>query len=232
VEKICELAADPRFRGNLEVINLGGGFGVPGIKRHRSGPIAELLKEQGAGDLVDQTQRFDIDRFAAGVSEALERHRLADLELACEPGRVIVSDAITLLTQVVSVKEIGEGTWVILDGGVNLLPTAGPGEEHEMVVVGREGSPRSEFMVAGPLCYDQDVFSHRQSLSADVAVGDLIEIRDAGAYSITRATNFIRGRAPVVAVSGDAAELCWARESSEDVFAPAVPTSFESEEER
>lgn len=232
VEKVCEFAADPRFREDIQVLNLGGGFGVPGIRRHRSGPIAELLREQGAEDLIAESQSFDLDRFAHGVVEALDRHRLGDLELACEPGRIIVSDAITLLTQVVSVKDIGEGTWVILDGGVNLLPTAGPGEEHEMVVVGRDDSRRSEFMVAGPLCYDQDVFSHRQPLAEDVAVGDLVEIRDAGAYSITRATNFIRGRAPVVATAGGVAELCWSRESSADVFAPAVQTSFDSEEGR
>jgi diaminopimelate decarboxylase len=232
VEKVCEFATTPGFQDDLRTLNLGGGFGVSGIKRHRLGPIGEMLREHGAERLVNQPQEFDLGLFARGIAEALERHRLGTVELACEPGRILVSDAISLLTTVVSLKDIGEGTWVILDAGVNLLPTAGPGEEHEMTVVGREGSKRSAFMVAGPLCYDQDVFSHHQLLADDIAVGDLVEVRDAGAYSITRATNFIRGRAPVVATAGGVTELCWSRESSEDVFAPAVQTSFETEDER
>jgi diaminopimelate decarboxylase len=231
IEGMLRFAAAAPWRASLRSINVGGGFGVPGIERSRTGPIGELLRERGAEGLLGQAQAFDLDRFIAGLFEALERHGLGDLEIACEPGRVIVSDAISLLTTVVSVKDIGEGTWVILDGGINLLPTAGVGERHRMEVVDREHAQQVDFMVAGPLCYDQDVYSYSQSLAEDLAPGDLVEIHDAGAYSITRATNFIRGRAPVVATLGGASELCWERESSEDIFAPAVYTRFEAEAE-
>lgn len=229
IDGMLRFAAIAPWRADLRTLNVGGGFGVPGIVRNRTGPLAELLNERGAGEPLERVQVFDLDRFVASLLEAVERHGLGDLEIACEPGRVIVSDAISLLTGVVSVKDIGEGTWVILDGGINLLPTAGVGERHRMEVVGRENSPRADFMVAGPLCYDQDVYSYAQSLAEDVAVGDLIRIDDAGAYSVSRATNFIRGRAPVVATLGGDSELCWERESSEAIFAPAIYTRFEAE---
>jgi len=232
IDGMLRFAATSPHRADLRTLNVGGGFGVPGIERRRIGPIGDLLEEHEAGDLLERVEVFDLDRFIAGLLERVEHHGLGELEIACEPGRVIVSDAISLLTTVVSVKDIGEGTWVILDGGVNLLPTAGPAEKHEMAVVDREEARCADFMVAGPLCYDHDVYSHRQALAADVSVGDLVEIRDAGAYSISRATNFIRGRAPVVATLGGTSELCWERESSEDIFAPAVYTSFEAEADR
>lgn len=232
IDGMLRFAAIAPWRKSLRTLNVGGGFGVPGIVRSRIGPLGELLDERGAGELLKRVQVFDLDRFVAGLLEAVEHHGFGDLEIACEPGRVIVSDAISLLTSVVSVKDIGEGTWVILDGGINLLPTAGVGEWHRMEVVGREQAPRAEFMVAGPLCYDQDVYSYAQSLAEDVAVGDLIRIEDAGAYSVTRATNFIRGRAPVVATLGNDSELCWERESSETIFAPAIYTRFEGEAEQ
>lgn len=231
IDGVLRFAAIAPWRADLRTFNVGGGFGVPGIVRRRTGPIGELLDERGAGELLEHDQALDLDRFVVGLVEAMERHGLGDLEIACEPGRVIVSDAISLITQVVSVKNIGEGTWVILDGGINLLPTAGVQERHRMDVVGRDEAPLADFMVAGPLCYDQDVFSYAQPLAEDVAVGDLVRIHDAGAYSVTRATNFIRGRAPVVATLGTDSELCWERESSEAIFAPAVYTRFEADAE-
>jgi len=230
IEPVLEFAA--AADADLRVLNVGGGFGVPGIERRRGGSATAALGRRGAEDAIEGRQEFDLDRFVEGLGEALDRHALGDLGLACEPGRILVSDAIRLITTVVSVKDIGEGSWVILDGGVNLLPTAGVGEEHRMEVIGREGSPCADFMVAGPLCYDHDVFSYGKPLARDVAVGDLVEIHDAGAYSITRATNFIRGMAPVIATSSGRSELCWERESSDDIFAPAVYTGFDAEADR
>lgn len=229
IEEMLRFAVAAPWRADLRTINIGGGFGVPGIVRGRTGQLGGLPGEQRDGGSPKQVQVFDLDRFVAGLVERIGRYRLDDLEIACEPGRIIVSDAISLLTSVVSVKDIGEGTWVILDGGVNLLPTAGIGEKHRMEVVGHKQVPLSDFMVAGPLCYDHDVYSHNQALAEDIAVGDLVEIRDAGAYSITRSTSFIRGRAPVVATLGGESELCWARETTEDIFAPAIYTRFDAE---
>ncbi len=171
---------------------------------------------------------FDLERFVERFEDILAQHGVSDVTIACEPGRILVSDAISLLSRVVSVKDVGDGTWVVLDGGVNLLPTAGVGEEHEIVALGKEDTPRSSFMVGGPLCYEQDVFSYSQSLAQDIAVGDLVEIRDAGAYSITRATSFIRPRAPVVATANGRSELCWRRETGADIFSFRVPTQFEA----
>lgn len=232
IDGMLRFAATAPWRADLRTVNIGGGFGVPGIERSRIGPIGELLNERSAGKLLERAQVFDLDCFVAGLLERVKRYGLGEVEIACEPGRVVVSDAMSLLTTVVSVKDIGEGTWVILDGGINLLPTAGVGERHRIEVIGRERARQADFMVAGPLCYDQDVYSYSQPLAEDVAAGDLVEIHDAGAYSVTRATNFIRGRAPVVAILGNHSELCWERESSEEIFAPAVYTRFDAEADR
>ncbi len=232
IDRMLRFAADAPWRSDLRTLNIGGGFGVPGIDRTIASPIGSVVVDEKCRQSLDGRQIFDLNRFVLGLLDRVEHHGLNDLTIACEPGRVLVSDAMSLLTTVISVKDIGEGVWVILDGGVNLLPTAGIMETHRMDVVGRPSDARAEVMVAGPLCYDQDIYSYNQYLPNDVASGDIVEIHDAGAYSISRATSFIRGRAPVVATLGSASELCWKRESADDIFAPAIYTRFDAEADK
>ncbi len=227
IERVAAFLAD-QSAANIRTLNIGGGFGVPGIHRHRGDPATAPPDIARTTVAPAHREAFDLEQLVRRLEEILTRHGLTDIAIACEPGRALVSDAMSLICRVVSVKDIGEGTWVVLDGGVNLLPTAGVAEEHQMAVLGREDEPLASFMVGGPLCYDQDVFSYSQSLAQDLEIGDLVEIRDAGAYSVTRATNFIRGRAPVVAVGDGRSELCWRRETRADIFSFNVPTCFDS----
>ncbi|HVF75004.1 MAG TPA: hypothetical protein VM938_08140 [Acidimicrobiales bacterium] len=206
----------------IDSLNIGGGFGVPGIDRPRVSSAAPAE----ASALRRPGRSFDMEHFVAGVNDLLDEHSLTDLRLACEPGRYVVSDAMVLLSTVVGVKRQALGAWAVLDGGLNLLPTAGVGEVRAMTVVG-EARPAAPYFVGGPLCYEGDVLSYRALLPEDLSEGELVVLHDTGAYSVSRATNFIRPRAGVVAVHGDRHELCWRPESYDDIFSFHCTTSFE-----
>jgi hypothetical protein len=129
------------------------------------------------------------------------------MHLQCEPGRVLVSDAMSLLVRVVSVKEYGRGfgSWVVVDGGLNLMPTAGPHEGHRVELVRQRSADTADaapvsVMLGGPLCYEGDVFDYAARFPRIPRVGDLIVIHDSGAYTVSRSTNFIRPRAAVIAI--------------------------------
>ena len=85
-------------------------------------------------------------------------------------------------------------------------------------------------MLGGPLCYEGDVFSYSIEFPRLPRAGELVLMHDTGAYTVSRATNFIRPRAPVVAVdaSDGSAFLCWRRETDRDVFQFAVDRELES----
>ncbi|WP_405163223.1 alanine racemase [Nocardia sp. NBC_01499] len=209
-------AAKLREQTPLVHLNLGGGFGVPGIQRLK-GAVAGLSQVQAAKEDPGEQESFSSAALAEGVRALLDRYGLGDLRVIWEPGRAVVSDAMTLLTRVAAVKRTVPGTWVLLDGGLNLLPTAGVAERHRYEALRRE-APDVSYFLGGPLCYEGDVFSLDAGLPGDIRRGDFVAVRDAGAYSTTRATSFNRPRVGVVAVSGGAAELVWRAETDEDIF--------------
>ncbi|MBB5940307.1 diaminopimelate decarboxylase family protein [Streptomyces zagrosensis] len=216
LESVIVWAAATSQTAPLELLNLGGGFGVPGIRRFK-GAVAGLSQIQAAREEPAEQERFTPARLAAGVRDLLGRHGLAHLRVCWEPGRAVVSDAMTLLTRVAAVKRTAPGTWVLLDGGLNLLPTAGVAERHRYEAL-RSETPDASYFLGGPLCYEGDVFSLDARLPQDIRRGDFVAVRDAGAYSITRATSFNQPRAAVVAVSGGDAALVWRAETDDDIF--------------
>jgi diaminopimelate decarboxylase len=200
----------------IDVLNLGGGFGVPGIYRVK-GAVAGLSQVRAAEEEHSEQEHFDPAALAAGVRALLTEHSLGGLRVCWEPGRAAVSDTMALLTRVVAVKRTAEGAWVLLDGGLNLLPTAGVAERHRYQAL-RQDAPQESFFLGGPLCYEGDVFSLDARLPADIKEGDFVVVHDAGAYSVTRATSFNRPRAAAVEVSAGQARLCWRAENDEDIF--------------
>lgn len=210
----------------LEVLNFGGGFGVPGIQRIK-GAVAGLSQVKAANASQEQAD-FDPATLAAGVRELLSRYGLSGRRVCWEPGRAVISDAMLLLTQVQAVKRTSAGTWVLLDGGLNLLPTAGVAERHHYEAL-RQDAPDEQFFLGGPLCYEGDVYSLDARLPADIRAGDYVAVHDAGAYSITRATSFNRPRAGVAVVRGNGATLCWRAEEDEDIFRFAIDRADQGE---
>ncbi|MEJ8642521.1 hypothetical protein WKI68_16070 [Streptomyces sp. MS1.HAVA.3] len=224
IGRVLDEAAQLHRRFGLREVNIGGGFGVPGIRRPRTGPLTALWAQQGGTPVQDEEPFLDIARLLPAVDELMERAGLDGVTLACEPGRWLVSDAMSLVTRVVSRKELPEARWLILDGGNNVAPWAGSGEVHRMEPIGRTYSSRtSTWSVSGPLCYENDIHASAVDLPDDTGPGDLMCLRDTGAYSLGRSNNFIRTRAAVVALDGDAETLVWRAETGTDVFLLADP---------
>ncbi|WP_434597902.1 diaminopimelate decarboxylase family protein [Streptomyces sp. A5-4] len=225
LDRVLDEAAVLHRRFGLREVNIGGGFGVPGIRRPRTGPLTALWTAQGGtAPAQDDEPVLEVARLLPELDKRMQRIGLEGVALACEPGRWLVSDAMAMVTQVMSRKELPEARWLILDGGNNVAPWVGSGEIHRLTPVGRDFSARrSTWSVAGPLCYENDVHAAAMELPDDLRPGDLLCLHDTGAYSLGRSNNFIRTRAGVVAVDGDQEELVWRAETGADVFSLADP---------
>ncbi|MEK0450601.1 MAG: diaminopimelate decarboxylase [Verrucomicrobiota bacterium] len=206
---------------DLQAVSLGGG--IPHNYRERDAQIpVEPLRE-----LFTTCQQR--------ISAAAKR----ELRLEIEPGRYYVAPACTLVTTVHDVKktttnEKGAGaTFAMVDAGfVDLVRPAMYGSYHQIEVFdGATGEPLhgepEPIVVAGPLCESGDVFTRggadeelQPRMLARPKVGDIVALRDAGAYGYAMSSNYNSiGRAPQVWVEEDGScELISRRETLEDIL--------------
>lgn len=142
--------------------------------------------------------------------------------LILEPGRAVVDGCTQLLSSVVGKKSIAdEGDAIIIDAGINLVPTACY-YDHGLSTARSPGEVINTELEAvdvyGPLCMQTDKLRH-QVLLPRLEVGDIVVITDVGAYCHTQSVQFINTRPATVLIGPDGPELIRRRETWQDVFA-------------
>jgi len=193
---LAALAVDLAREGHpIETVDVGGGIGIAGESE------APLTPE----------------RYAAAVVPHLEK---LPFKILIEPGRAIVGPAGALVTKVLYRKESSGKLFVITDAGMNdLLRPALYGAIHsvESVSEGPIEKPRVTADVVGPICESGDFFL-RDAVIDLPQEGDLLAIRDVGAYGFAMSSNYnFRGRPPEVWVEGGSFRLARRRETFEDL---------------
>jgi diaminopimelate decarboxylase len=152
--------------------------------------------------------------------QALES-RLAGvpIELRFEPGRSVVARAGVLLTRVLYRRERDGRPALVCDAGyTDFARNALYGAEHAIVPVDGELSGEPTVDVLGPTCESGDTLGMKRRLH-DVEPGDLLMLRDAGAYGFVMASNYnSRPRPPELLVEEDAWQVVRQRESLEDLW--------------
>jgi ornithine decarboxylase len=120
--------------------------------------------------------------------------------LAVEPGRSLVADAGVLVASVLAVCDRGGRRWAYLDAGVftGLVETLDEAIRYRLDVPGRRG-PLEPYVLAGPTCDSADVLYERNPvlLPSDLAEGDRVLIRGAGAYTSCYSTVGFNGFDPL-----------------------------------
>ncbi|HMM58301.1 MAG TPA: bifunctional aspartate kinase/diaminopimelate decarboxylase [Rudaea sp.] len=163
--------------GSVQVLNIGGGLGVP-----------------ARGDEVP------LDLAALGAALAEVKAAYPQFELWAEPGRYLVADAGVLLARVTQTKRKGDVRYVGCDAGMNsLIRPALYDAYHEIVNLTRLHDAATELVqVVGPICESGDVLGSNRRLP-ETREGDVLLIAQAGAYGAVMASHYnLRDPAPVV----------------------------------
>ena len=191
------------FSDTLETIDLGGGLGVG----------------QAPDDPV-----FALDEYAAGILALLDRWNSTHqrpLDLFLEPGQFLVADAGWLLATVVIVKPTPGGrTFAILDTNFNhYLGTALYQSYHEFHLATGMHEPRTErYDLVGNLCNTGDTFAADRPMPPLVE-GDLLAMASAGAYGLSRSSNYNSRPIPAeVLVKDGRSTLIRRRQTYEDLL--------------
>jgi diaminopimelate decarboxylase/aspartate kinase len=154
---------------SVEVINLGGGLGVP-----------------------DRSDELPLDLLAldAGLSR-IRRSLNRDIEIWLEPGRYLVAAAGVLLARVTQLKGKGDIRYVGVATGMNsLIRPALYGAWHEIVnLTRRDEAGRHAYNVVGPICETGDVLG-LDRLLPESKEGDVFLIANTGAYGAAMASRY------------------------------------------
>ena len=179
--RVGELIAELRAAGHdITVADLGGGLGVP---YDPGQPPPPSPADYGAM----------VRRIAGGWNT----------RLVFEPGRLIVANAGVLLSRVIRVKPGATDPFVIVDAAMNdLMRPALYDAWHRIEAVRPNGRERTANVV-GPVCETGDTFATGRHMD-DVAAGDLVVFRTAGAYAAAMSSTYnSRPLTPEVLVDGD-----------------------------
>jgi diaminopimelate decarboxylase len=198
-ELVARMGDLAREVGDLEFVDVGGGFGVP---YHEDEPP------------------LDLDAVAAATREALGD---VDARLAVEPGRYLVADAGVLLTRVNTVKPVdgdGEGTVPVVagvDAGMTTLLRPAMYDAYHAIRNLTDERPERPVTVAGPVCETSDLFCEGRPMPTPRR-GDLLAIGNAGAYGYEMASTYnSRPRPAEIVRDGDGVRIARERETLDGV---------------
>nr|AMK59574.1 LysA2 protein [uncultured bacterium UPO75] len=140
------------------------------------------------------------------------------VEISIEPGRSIVGPAGVLLTQVEYLKPGAERNFAIVDAAMNdLLRPALYDAYHDVLPLRETGGVAQVWELVGPVCESGDFLAHARRLA--LAQGDLLALRDAGAYGFAMSSNYnTRPRPAEVMIDGERVHLIRAREMLDDLW--------------
>ncbi|MCU1384218.1 MAG: lysA [Acidobacteria bacterium] len=169
----ANVSADLQQQGfPLEYVDVGGGLGVS----YDGGEVPS------AADYV------------AAIVDAV-RH--TSLPIVLEPGRSIAAPAGALVARVIDVKaRTAESEFIIIDAGMTeLMRPALYGAFHRIEPVSAAAAGDRHYEIVGPVCESSDVVGRDRMLPV-LQPGDIVAIRDAGAYGSAMASNYNRRPLP------------------------------------
>lgn len=185
---------------HLKFIDFGSGFKVA----YKEGDIVTNIYDLG----LKLTKVFN--EFCQSYGRKLEMH--------FEPGKFIVSEAGVLLTKVTVVKPTPSLTFAGVNSGLNhLLRPMMYDAWHDIVNISNPGAPQKLYTVVGYIC-ETDTFGSDRKLN-EVREGDILAIKNAGAYGYSMASNYnSRLRPAEVLLLNGQAKLIREREKLEDLW--------------
>ncbi len=198
------LAIVGKYFKEVEIVDLGGGFGVP--YRPEEKPLNL--------DYVAEKLLPALNRFAS--SYPLVR------EFKFEPGRYIPCESGLLLGHVTAVKHENDTYWIGTDIGMNQLVRPSMYDSYHEVEVIHQSEEAGEPVIAnfcGNICESGDILAKNRSVTLP-EVGDAVIVYNSGAYGFSMASNYTGRERPaeVMLYEDSSSKLIRKRESWIDLL--------------
>ena len=194
--------------GEVEVLDFGGGFGIP-YKKYEDQPRLDMA---ALGARLDEKIRAWADR--TGYNG----------RFLVEPGRYVVAECGVLLGTVYATKFNGAVRYAGTDLGFNVLMRPALYDAfHDIEVYRGGGEPDLELVpqtVVGNICESGDILAKNRLLPL-IRENDILGVLDAGAYGFVMASSYNQRPRPAEVLIGldGQARLIRRRETLEDLAA-------------
>ena len=185
---------------NLQFLDLGSGFKVS----YREGDVTTDIEVLGKS--IENTYNSFCKEYGR------------DLELWFEPGKFLVSESGVLLVKTNVVKTTPATVFAGVDSGMNhLIRPMMYDAYHDMINISNPKGTKRVYTVVGYIC-ETDTLGWDRQLN-EVREGDIIAIKNAGAYGFSMASNYnSRLRPAEVLILNGKANLIRRRETFDDLL--------------
>lgn len=174
VESVKNILAVAKQFEDLDYIDMGGGFGMPYVKA-----IEARLDLKRLGEELDKIINSFVSEYGKEVT------------FKTEPGRYVVAECGSLITEVTSIKNSYNIKYVGCNSGfTHLIRPIMYDSYHEIEVISQNPSSEKEVAtVVGNICESGDIFANDRLLPI-IQEGDIIKILDTGAYGYSMSSNY------------------------------------------
>ena len=165
---------------NFEFIDLGGGMGI---------------------SYVENTKKLNYKKYNLAINKFLKKHKS---KIIFEPGRSIVGDIGSLISQVIYIKQNEKKDFIILDAAMNdLMRPALYGANHKTLPATKHGRlSKKTYEFVGPICESTDKFTTLKKFQK-LKEKDLVVMCDTGAYGMSLSSNYnLRPKAAEILIKG------------------------------
>ena len=183
---------------NIEIVDLGGGFGVP---------------------YKENEKPLDLDNVAIMLKKELKdfiKDYSSVKEFKFEVGRFIPCESGVLIGKVNAIKHENGVYWICTDIGMNeLVRPSMYGAYHKISLLEEKNTEEIIANICGNVCEGGDILGKDRRINLP-SVGDIIMVQNAGAYGFSMASNYTgRPRPAEVMLYENRVELIRKRESLE-----------------
>jgi diaminopimelate decarboxylase len=165
---------------NFEFIDLGGGMGISYEKN---------------------SKKLNYKKYNVAINKFLKKHKS---KIIFEPGRSIVGDIGSLISQVIYIKQNEKKDFIILDAAMNdLMRPALYGANHKTLPATKHGRlSKKTYEFVGPICESTDKFTTLKKFQK-LKEKDLVVMCDTGAYGMSLSSNYnLRPKAAEILIKG------------------------------
>lgn len=193
------------------------------VRQLRAEKINITYVDAGGGLGIDYQTDESLSAFAARA-QAYARAITTPLNglgvhLILEPGRSLVARTGVLLTRVLYTKRNGSKQFAVVDAAMNdLLRPALYQAYHRIQEVTQSKDSSVRYDVVGPVCESGDFLGRDRELPA-LQQGDLLAVRDVGAYGMSLTSNYnSRPRPAELSIKGTKVTVIRERETMKDLL--------------
>jgi diaminopimelate decarboxylase len=180
----------------FEFVDLGGGMGISYEKNNKK--------------LNYQKYNFAIKKF-------LKNHKS---KIIFEPGRSIVGNIGSLISEVIYIKENDKKDFIILDAAMNdLMRPALYGAYHKTLpVIKKNETSKKTYEFVGPICESTDKFTTLKKFQK-LKEKDFVVMCDVGAYGMSLSSNYnVRPKPIEVLIKGSKINVINKRQKLKDLI--------------